>query len=95
MGEPAGGWTHLIQCRQKRAEHERSEYDGDIVLGQDMGFAGFPSRAGLGFLFLRAGREGGRGLGLFFDAGHAPLLTVDYGRRGAGSGSRDILSGLK
>ena len=57
------GWTHLVQGGQEGAEHEGRKYDGEVVLGQDMGFAVFPSSTRLCLLSPRmSGRTGG-GLG--------------------------------
>ena len=81
------GISDLIQCGQECAEHEGGEYDGEVVLGYNLGLALFPSRAMFGLLFLCMNRRNGSGLGLFFGAGHIRLPTVNYGGRGTGNSS--------
>jgi len=55
--------THLVQRGQEGAEHEGGKYDGEVVLGQDMGLAVFPSGARFCFLFPCMSGRGEGGLG--------------------------------
>jgi hypothetical protein len=65
--------THLIQGGQKGAETEGGKHDGEVILGQDLGFALFPSSAWLGLLFLMM--SGRNGLGVLFGVGHVPVCA--------------------
>ena len=75
----------MIQRGQEGAEHEGCKYDGEVVLGQDMGLALFPSGTRLCLLLLRRSRRSGSGLGFFFKASHVPVRTVDWGERETGT----------
>jgi hypothetical protein len=91
VDDSAGGVIpHLVQRSQEGAEHEGGEYDGEVILGQDVGLAIFPSRARPSLLFICISRGRGSGLGLFFGASHIPLFTG----RGTGENSWDTMSDL-
>lgn len=88
------GWAYLVQSCQEGAGHEGSKHDWEVVVGQDMCLAIFPSSTGLCLLFLCKSRRRRGELGFFFGAGHVPVLTMNSGGRGWENGSWSNPSGL-
>ena len=84
-GQVAIGGAYLIQRGQEGAGHEGGEYDGDVIVGQDVGLSLFPRGAWLCLLSLCEGE-----LGVFIVAGHIPgPRRTEVG----GGGERDMEDG--